>query len=73
MTTIASDGDWIGTRLGKAQETFPSVTPAVVDRIKELLRRHHSERPLNSTELTNTAKELISDMTVPTSSKVEAP
>ncbi len=70
--TISSDSDWIAPRVGKAQETYPSVTSAVVARINDLLKSHLSERQLNSTELKKMAEELISDMTAPTSSKAEA-
>ena len=67
--TIYSDIDWIATRVGKAQEAYPSVTSAVVARINELLKSHLSERQLNLTELRKMAEELISDMTAPSSSK----
>ena len=70
--TISSDSDWIATRVGKAQEANPSVTPAVVARINELLKSHLSERQLNPSELRKMAEELISDMTAPSSSKAEA-
>lgn len=70
--TIPGVSDWVVTRVGKAQEAYPSVTPAVVARINELLKSHLSERQLNSTELRKMAEELISDMTAVSSSKAEA-
>ncbi len=69
---MCNGDDWVSKLVEKAQKAHPSVTEAAATRMKELLKGQLSDRQLRSTELTSTAKALISDMSALAIPKAEA-
>ncbi len=69
---MSNESFWSAMRVTEAMKTHPSVTEAVAERMKELLRSKLSERPLSATEQAESAKALLAEMVAPAKLKAKS-
>ncbi|HEB02261.1 MAG TPA: hypothetical protein ENI12_03410 [Nitrospirae bacterium] len=68
---MSKGNEWVDKRLGKATQTHPLVTEALVERMKDLLLGQLSEKQLSPKVLGETASKLIADITTTPPHKAE--